>query len=74
MRVKIFDIESKSKRGFEKGNMHVISTIGSTTILSPIIVFEFKLVPIFLHMDSIRKIEILFKVGAILQLFSSLLV
>jgi hypothetical protein len=32
------------------------------------------LVPIFLHMDSIRKIEILFKVGAILQLFSSLLV
>ncbi len=57
MKVKIFGIESKSKRGFEKSNMHVVIIIELTTIVSPIIAFEFKLVPIFFHMDSNREIK-----------------
>jgi hypothetical protein len=57
MRVKKFDIESKFKRGFKKGNMHAIIIIELTTIVSSIIVFELKLVPMFLHMDSIREIK-----------------
>ncbi len=55
MRVKIFNIESKSKRGFEKGDMHVVITIESSTIVSPITIFE--PVPMFFHMDSIRKFK-----------------
>jgi len=57
MRVKNFGIESKFKRGFEKGNMHVIIIIELTTIVSSIIVFELKLVSMFFHMDSIREIR-----------------
>jgi len=34
MRVKIFGIESKFKRGFEKGNMRAIIIIELTTIVS----------------------------------------
>ncbi len=33
VRVKFFGIESKSKRGFEKGDMHIVITIESTTIV-----------------------------------------
>jgi hypothetical protein len=40
-----FCIESKSKRGFEKGDMHVDITIESTTIVS----FEHELIPMFPH-------------------------
>jgi len=57
MKVKNFDIESNSKRGFEKGNMHVIIIIELMTIVSSIAIFELKLVPMFFHMDSIRKIR-----------------
>jgi hypothetical protein len=57
MKVKNFDIESNSKRGFEKGNMHVIIIIELMTIVSSITIFELKLVPMFFHMDSIRKIR-----------------
>jgi hypothetical protein len=53
VKVEYFGIESKSKRGFEKGDMHVVITIELTTIRSPIIVFELELVPMFFHMDSI---------------------
>jgi hypothetical protein len=35
--------------------MHVVITIELTTIRSPIIVFDPKLVPMFFHMDSIKK-------------------
>jgi hypothetical protein len=48
-------IESKFKKGFEKGDMHVVITIGSTTILSSIFAFHLELVPMFFHMDSIRE-------------------
>jgi hypothetical protein len=54
VRVENFGIESKSKRGFEKGDMHVFITVESTTIVSLIPTFQPKLVPMFFHMDSIR--------------------
>jgi hypothetical protein len=37
--VENFNIESKSKRGLEKGDMHVVITIESTTIVSSILAF-----------------------------------
>ncbi len=55
--VEDFNIESKSKRGFEKGDMHVVITIESTTIVSSIFAFPPKLVPMFFHMDSISKFQ-----------------
>jgi hypothetical protein len=55
VRVEIFGIESKFKKGFEKGDMHVVITIESTTIVSSILAFQLELVPCFFHMDSIRK-------------------
>jgi hypothetical protein len=39
MKVKFFGIESKSKKGFEKGDMNVIITIESTNIVSLIPAF-----------------------------------
>ncbi len=54
MKVENFGIESKSKRGFEKGDMHVVITIESMTIVSLITIFEPKLVSMFSHVDSIR--------------------
>jgi hypothetical protein len=44
-RVENFNIESKSKKGFEKGDMHVVITIKSITIMSSILAFQPKLVP-----------------------------
>jgi hypothetical protein len=55
VKVENFSIESKSKRGFEKGDMHVVITIESTTIMSSIPAFQPKLIPMFFHMDSVRK-------------------
>ncbi len=57
MRVNFFCIESKSKMGFEKGDMHVVITIESTTIVSSIPAFQPELVPMFYHMDSIREFK-----------------
>ncbi len=50
-----FGIESKLKRGFEMGDMYVVITIQSTTIVSSIPAFQPKLIPMFLHMDSIKE-------------------
>jgi hypothetical protein len=47
VRVEIFGIESKFKKGFEKGDMHVVITIKSTTIVSSIPAFQFELVHMF---------------------------
>ncbi len=52
-----FGIESKSKRGFEKGDMHVVITIESIIIMSSTPIIQPKLIPIFFHMDSIRKFK-----------------
>jgi hypothetical protein len=52
-----FLIESKSKRGFEKRDMHVIIIVESTTIVSSIFAFPPELVPMFFHMDSISKFQ-----------------
>jgi hypothetical protein len=54
MKVKNFNIESKSKKGFEKCDIHVVIIVELTMIVSPIITFELKLVPMFFHMDSIH--------------------
>jgi hypothetical protein len=56
VRVEHFGIESKFKRGFDKDDMHVIITIESTTIVSLILTFKPKLIPMFFHMDSIKEI------------------
>jgi hypothetical protein len=53
--VENFGIESKFKKGFEKGDMHVVIKIESTTIVSSIFAFHLELVPMFFHMDSIRE-------------------
>ncbi len=55
MKVNFFGIESKSKRGFERGDMHVVITIELMTIILLITIFELKLVSMFFHMDSIRE-------------------
>jgi hypothetical protein len=46
-RVENFGIESKSKKGFEKGDVHVVITIELTTIVSLIFAFQFELVSMF---------------------------
>jgi hypothetical protein len=60
--------------GFEKGDMHVVITVQSTTIVSPIIVFELELVFIFSTWISLKNSKIIFKIGVLLLLSSSLLV
>ncbi len=57
VRVENFGIESKSKRGFEKSDMHVVITIESTTIVLLILAFQFELISMFFHMDSIREFK-----------------
>jgi hypothetical protein len=55
VKVEKFNIKLKSKRGFEKGDMHVVITIELITIVSSIPSFQPELVPMFFHMDSIKK-------------------
>jgi hypothetical protein len=50
-----FGIESKFKRGFEKSDIHVVITIELTTIMSLILTFQPKLIPMFFHMNFIRE-------------------
>ncbi len=54
VKAKNFDIQITFKRGFKKGNMHVVIIVESTIIVSLITPFEPELVPMFSHMDSIR--------------------
>jgi hypothetical protein len=37
--------------------MHVVITIASTTIVLSIPTFKFELIPMFFHMDCIRKFK-----------------
>jgi hypothetical protein len=55
VRMENFSINSKSKRGLDKDDMHVVTIIESTTIVSLIPTFQLELVPMFFHMDSIKK-------------------
>ncbi len=57
VKVENFGIVSKFKRGFKKGDMHVVITIASTTIVLSIPTFKFELIPMFFHMDCIRKFK-----------------
>jgi hypothetical protein len=61
VKVENFGIESKSKRAFEKSDMHVVITIELMTIVLSITLFEPKLVPIFFHMDSTREFKSFFQ-------------
>ncbi len=61
VKVKIFGIESKSKRAFEKIDMHVVISIELMTIVLSITVFELKLILMFFHMDSIREFKFFFQ-------------
>jgi hypothetical protein len=73
VKVEIFCIQLKSKRGSEKGDMHVIITIESTTIVSSILAFQPELIPMFFYMEySIRKFLVI--IGGLLPLLSSSLV
>ncbi len=74
MRVENFGIESKSKRGFEKGDMHVVITIELTTVVSLILTFQPVLIPTFFHMIPLENSKVIFKVGGLLPLLSSSLV
>jgi hypothetical protein len=74
MRVENFGIESKSKRGFEKGDMHVVITIELTTVVSLILTFQPVLIPMFFHMIPLENSKVIFKVGGLLPLLSSSLV
>jgi hypothetical protein len=75
VRVEIFGIESKFKKGFEKGDMHVVITIESTTIVSSIPAFQLELVPMFFFTwIPLENLEIIFKVKGLLPLLSSSLV
>ena len=57
MKVENFGIESKSKKAFEKNDMHVVITVELMIIVLSITVFELKLIPMFFHMDSIREFK-----------------
>jgi hypothetical protein len=57
VRVKKFDIESKSNKGLKKGYMHVVITFESTTIVLLIVGFQPKLVPIFFHTNFIKEFK-----------------
>jgi hypothetical protein len=70
VKVKNTNIESKSKRGFEKDDMHVVIIVESTTIVSSIVVFEPKLVLMFFHMIPFENFNFFFKVKALLLLLS----
>jgi Na+/proline symporter len=74
VKVEIFGIASKSEKGFEKGDMHVVIIIESTTVVSLTFTFQLELIPMFFHMDSIRKSKVLVRVGGLLPLLSSSLV
>jgi hypothetical protein len=57
VKVENFGNESKPKRGFEKGDMHIVITIESTTMVSSILRFQLELISMFFHMDSIQKFK-----------------
>jgi hypothetical protein len=62
VKVENFGVESKSKRGFEKGDMHVVITIELTTIMSSIPTFQRELIPMFFTWIPLENLEFLFKV------------
>jgi hypothetical protein len=57
VKVENFGVESNSKRGFEKGDMHIVITIESTTIVSSILTFQLELIFMLIHIDSISKFK-----------------
>jgi hypothetical protein len=54
------DIELKSKRGFEKGDTHVVIIVESMTIVSSIFGFQCELVHMFFHTYVFREFKKLY--------------
>ncbi len=52
-----FGIKSKSKKGFDKCDMHIVTIVVSTTIVLSIFSFQLELVPPFFQIDSIKKFK-----------------
>jgi hypothetical protein len=52
-----FGVKSKSKRGFEKGGMHIVITIELTTVMSSISSFHLELVSMFFHTNLIGEFK-----------------
>ncbi len=57
MKVKSFGLKSKSKPGFEKGDMHIVIIVESTTIVSSISSCDLELVPIVFYTNSIKEFK-----------------
>jgi hypothetical protein len=74
VRVENFNIESNSKQGFEKGDMHIVIIVESITIASSITHSELELAPMFFHMDSIREFKSSLQNWSVFTMLSSLLV
>jgi len=55
VKVIFFCIKSKSKQSFEKGDMHIIIIIESTTIVSLISSFHLELILMYFHTNSIKN-------------------
>jgi hypothetical protein len=72
VKVEFFCIESKSKWGFERGDIHIVIIVESTTIVSSVSSFHLELIPMFFHTNSIKNLEVLSKIGImfVLQLLS----
>jgi hypothetical protein len=62
VRVESFGIESKFNKGFENGDMHVVITIESITIVSSIPTF-LSWFPCFSTWIPLENSKVLFKVG-----------
>jgi hypothetical protein len=56
VRMNFFGIESKSKQGFKKGDMHIVIIIELITIVSSVSSFHPKLVLMFFCAYSIREL------------------
>jgi hypothetical protein len=52
-----FGIESKSKQGFDKCDMHIVTIVESTTIVLSNFNFQLELVPPFFQINSIKKFK-----------------
>lgn len=55
--VDFFGIKSKSKQGFDKCDMQIVTIVESTTIVLSIFSFQLELVPLFFQIDSIKKFK-----------------
>jgi hypothetical protein len=58
VKVKNFGIEVRFQRGFENGDMPIILTVESITIVLSITTFEHALIPMFFHLIFSKKLDL----------------